>query len=155
MIDELRQLQVRQREAHFNGDASQMVSLFADDFVSVLGGEVSRPTRETSRGRFERYFARVNFVAWDDIVEPTVEVSRDGTLATVLVHKRVHITYREEGWISWCSEARSLSRGGVATSGCRVLDPQSAGELVMIDTRQQQEDSTRAAQSAAAVAHAR
>lgn len=96
MIDELRQLQVRQREAHFNGDAEQMVSLFADDFVSVQDGDISRPGREASRERFERYFARVSFVAWDDIVEPAVEVSRDGTLATVLVHKRVHITYRDD-----------------------------------------------------------
>ncbi len=96
MIDELRRLQVRQREAHFNRDAEQMASLFADDFVSVQNGEISRPSREASRERFERYFARVSFVAWDDIVEPVVELSGDGTLATVLVHKRVHTTYRDD-----------------------------------------------------------
>ena len=76
MIDELRQLQVRQREAHFNRDASQMASMFADDFVSVQDGEISRPSREASRERFERYFSRVSFVAWDDIVEPAIEVVR-------------------------------------------------------------------------------
>ena len=73
-----------------------MASIFADDFVSVQAGEISRPTREASRERFERYFARVSFVAWDDIVEPVIEFSVDGTLATVLVHKRVHTTYRDD-----------------------------------------------------------
>jgi hypothetical protein len=63
MIDELRQLQVREREAHLNADAEKLVSLFADDFVSVQDGDISRPSRDASRERLERYFARVSFIA--------------------------------------------------------------------------------------------
>jgi pSer/pThr/pTyr-binding forkhead associated (FHA) protein len=95
VIDELFELQARQREAHLSRDASRMAALFADDFVSVRDGEVTRPSRDESRERFERYFARVRFVAWDDIAEPVIEVSDDGTLATVLVRKRVHVAYVE------------------------------------------------------------
>ena len=93
MIDELLELQRLQREAHLNGDAAQMVSLFADDFTSIKDGEITRPSREASLGRFARYFARVRFHAWDDLADPVIEVSGDRTLATVLVQKRVHITY--------------------------------------------------------------
>ena len=96
MIDELLELQKRQREAHLNGDAAQMVSLFADDFTSIQDGEVTRPSREASLERFGRYFARVRFHAWDDLADPVIEVSGDRTLATVLVQKRVHIAYPDD-----------------------------------------------------------
>jgi ketosteroid isomerase-like protein len=95
-LDELRRRHAREREAHLNRDADLMASLFADDFVSVQDGEVTRPTREASRQRFERYFSRVTFLAWDDEAEPVVDVSEDGTLATILVRKRVHVAYRDD-----------------------------------------------------------
>jgi uncharacterized protein (TIGR02246 family) len=95
-LDELRRLHAREREAHLNRDAELMASLFADDFVSVQDGEVTRPDREASRKRFERYFSRVTFLAWDDEIEPVIELSDDGTLATILVRKRVHLTYRDD-----------------------------------------------------------
>ena len=95
-VEELRRLHAREREAHLNRDAALMASLFADDFVSVQDGEVTRPSREASRQRFERYFARVTFLAWDDEDEPAIELSEDGTLATIVVRKRVHVTYRDD-----------------------------------------------------------
>jgi hypothetical protein len=93
VIDELLDLQRRQREAHLNGDAVQLVSLFADDFTSIRDGEVTKPSRDMSLERFTRYFELVSFRAWDDLADPVIEISVDATLATVLVQKRVHITY--------------------------------------------------------------
>jgi ketosteroid isomerase-like protein len=89
----LNELQARQRRAHLSADAAALTALFAEDFVSVQDGVISRPSRDASRERFERYFAQVNFIAWDDLDEPVIEVSGDGTLATVLVHKLVHLTF--------------------------------------------------------------
>ena len=96
MIDELRALHESQRQAHLDRDAQRLVALFADDFVSVHDGQVSRPDRAASLERFERYFARVTFRAWDDVTPPVVEVSDDATLATILVTKRVHVDYVDE-----------------------------------------------------------
>ena len=62
-VAELADLQARQREAHLCADASGLVALFADDFVSVQDGDISRPSRPDSLRRFERYFARVSFIA--------------------------------------------------------------------------------------------
>jgi hypothetical protein len=93
MIEELLELQRRERDAHLAGDADGLVSLFADDFMSIQDGEVTRPSRAESLARFERYFATVTFLAWDNLVPPMIEVSDDATLATVVVQKRVHLTY--------------------------------------------------------------
>ena len=94
-VAELAGLQARQREAHLRGDARGLVELFADDFVSVQDGDISRPGWPDSLRRFERYFAEVSFLAWDDIEPPAIEVSQDGSLASVLVSKLVQLTYRD------------------------------------------------------------
>ncbi|GIH05454.1 hypothetical protein Rhe02_35210 [Rhizocola hellebori] len=95
-VKELLGLQAEQRRAHLEGDAAAMVAMFAGDFVSVSDGVVSRPSREESLQRFERYFGLVTFQAWEDIAEPVIEVSGDGSLATVLVTKRVQLTYPDD-----------------------------------------------------------
>jgi ketosteroid isomerase-like protein len=92
-VEELRELQAEQRRAHLAGDAAAMAAMFADDFVTVADGVVSRPSRDESLQRFERYFDLVTFLAWEDIDEPVIEVAADGSLATVLVTKHVHVAY--------------------------------------------------------------
>ncbi len=92
-VMELLDLQQEQRRAHLEGDAAAMAAMFADDFVSVSDGVATRPTREESLARFESYFGLVTFVAWEDLAEPVIEVAADSSLATVLVTKRVHLTY--------------------------------------------------------------
>ena len=95
VVAALAELHARQREAHLSGDAAALTAMFADDYISVQAGEVSRPARDDSRARFERYFAQVTFLAWDDLSDPVIEVSGDGSLATVLVHKLVHLIYQD------------------------------------------------------------
>ncbi|WP_375773070.1 nuclear transport factor 2 family protein [Archangium gephyra] len=80
-----------QRDAHLQRDAQRMVSTMAEDFLSVQDGRISRPTREQVLGNFQRYFASVRFQAWDDLSEPIVTLSEDGTLAWMVVHKRVEL----------------------------------------------------------------
>jgi uncharacterized protein (TIGR02246 family) len=95
-VEELLELQAEQRRAHLTGDAAAMAAMFADDFVNVSEGVVSRPSREESLQRFQRYFDLVTFLAWDDIDKPVIEVAADGTLASVLVTKHVHTAYPDE-----------------------------------------------------------
>jgi ketosteroid isomerase-like protein len=118
-VDELRALQREQRRAHVEGDAEAMVAMLADDFVSVADGVVSRPSRPESLARFERYFGLVTFLAWDDLAEPVIEVAADGSLASVLVAKRVHLTYpgedgtvaEEETHFAWAETWRRAGGG--------------------------------------------
>lgn len=78
-----------EREAHMDRNVDLLLSLFADDFVMIDGGEVQRPTRAENRARFDAHFRSVRFRKWDDLAPPSIRVSRDGTLATVLVRKEV------------------------------------------------------------------
>lgn len=78
-----------EREAHMDRNLDLLLSLFADDFVLIDGGEVQRPTPAANRERFGTYFRNVRFLKWDDLAPPAVRVSRDGTLATVIVRKEV------------------------------------------------------------------
>ena len=77
----------KERTAHLNHDVELLLSTLADDFVSVDEGVVSHPTRPQLRRRFAAYFGSVDFRAWDDLASPEVEISADGTLATVLIRK--------------------------------------------------------------------
>jgi ketosteroid isomerase-like protein len=95
-MQEVRQYLEQQRRAHLAADAAAMADLFADDFVSISNGRISRPTRVESLARFQNYFGSVTFLAWEDLTPPQVWASDDGSLATALVHKRVHLTYRDE-----------------------------------------------------------
>ncbi|HTU13488.1 MAG TPA: nuclear transport factor 2 family protein [Allosphingosinicella sp.] len=96
-LDELRALIPLQRTAHLNYDAALLVNLFAEDFVVIDGGRVTRPTRAESLRRFRHYFETMRFLAWDDIDPPVIVVSPDGRLATVVVTKLVRAVPRAAG----------------------------------------------------------
>ena len=88
-------LELRQshRDAHFNKNAETFVGTFSDRFVSVNGGQISTPSREENIERFQSYFDAVEFIKWDDVGEPEIRFSDDGTLAYVITEKQVDLTY--------------------------------------------------------------
>ena len=90
-LETLRRLLDRERAAHLGRDASLFVSLFADDFINVTGGRIARPTRAESLARFQAYFDRSEFLAWDDIEPPMIRISSDGSMAYAIVRKRVRL----------------------------------------------------------------
>ena len=68
------------------------------DFISVNGGIVSRPTYEENLQRFGDYFDSVEFIKWDDLSDPVIRFSEDGSLAYTIVDKEVILQYgTEEG----------------------------------------------------------
>lgn len=80
-----------QRKAHLDRDAELLVSMLAEDFVSIEDGVVEQPGHEAIRQSFERYFAAVEFLEWSDLAPPEITISTDGTLATIIVRKRVRL----------------------------------------------------------------
>lgn len=91
-VKELLQLQQQGRTAHFGKDARLLVSVFADDFINIGSGKITRPTNEESQNRLQAYFDRSEFLEWDDISPPIIRVSQDASMAYVIVHKRVRLT---------------------------------------------------------------
>jgi hypothetical protein len=94
----LRRLLDQERTAHMGRDAALLVSLLADDFLSIGAGRVTRPTRAESLTGFQAYFDRSEFLAWDDLEPPLIRIAPDGSMAYVVVRKLVrHIEIGPEG----------------------------------------------------------
>ena len=88
---ELLRLAAEARAAHLAYDPDALLRHQAEGFVSVSDGQVSTPTAEASRRAFSGYFESVRFEAWDDLAPPLITLSDDGTLATMLIQKRVRL----------------------------------------------------------------
>ena len=88
---ELLRLAAEARAAHLAYDPAPLLRAHAEGFVSVSNGKVSRPSPEDTRRMFAGYFDSVRFEAWDDLAPPVVTLSDDGTLATMLIQKRVRV----------------------------------------------------------------
>ncbi len=86
---ELRQLHKSSLQAHKDGDWKWFGDNMGDEYVLAFDGEIQRPTREETLRMFEHYFSSTTFSKYDDVVEPVIHVSADGTLGTVLV--QVHV----------------------------------------------------------------
>ena len=93
-VNELLRMHYRDRAAHFNRDAAYIFSNFAEEYFSVGNGRVNVPDRAVGQQRMQAYLDRSTFLEWDDITPPVVKVSNDGSMAYVLVHKKVRLLDR-------------------------------------------------------------
>ena len=74
--------------------------MFHDPMWQLNGGWIVSRSTEENRGRVQTYFDAVQFLAWDDIEPPPIRISGDGTMATIIVRKQVHLTYQDEKGIT-------------------------------------------------------
>ncbi|HMV47224.1 MAG TPA: nuclear transport factor 2 family protein [Blastocatellia bacterium] len=95
-VAELLHLHEQQRVAHVERNAELLVSMFAEDLLSLSDGKINQPSREQSLRRFQSYLGRSTFLEWDDISPPVIRVSEDAGMAYVIVHKRVRILAADE-----------------------------------------------------------
>lgn len=85
----LLELNAKNREAHLAGDVQTILAGMAPEYFQVRRGRVYELSAQDNKMRFESYLGSMKILAWDDIAEPIVFVSDDGTLATMLVTKRL------------------------------------------------------------------
>lgn len=93
---EILDLEKAQRAFHVEKDASGFVTLFSDDFVSISNGVISFPDTSSMFKRFDAYFNRVEFIAWDDVSDPIIRISDDGSMAYSILNKIVIVKYPNE-----------------------------------------------------------
>lgn len=84
-----------QRDYHFNKDSISFANQFSKDFISVNKGVISKPEKSEMISRYNSYFSAVEFVKWDDVTEPIIRFSEDGTLAYTIVDKIVKVTNKD------------------------------------------------------------
>jgi len=90
---EIRNLLQQERKAHFDRNVDLFISEFADSMIFVNKGNVNVPSKETNKERIGKYFGSVQFIKWDDVAEPLIRFSDDGSLAYAIVQKAVIVTY--------------------------------------------------------------
>jgi len=85
-----------QKDYHFNKDSIAFANQLSKNFISVNKGIISKPKKEATITRYNAYFSSVEFVKWDDVSEPIIKFSDDGSIAYTIVDKVVTITYKNE-----------------------------------------------------------
>lgn len=95
-IAEIMDLHRMQQKVHLEEDPEAFADLLSDRFISVNRGSISRPTRQQNIDRFSSYFSSVEFEKWDDLSDPVISFSDDGSLAYSIVHKEVQLSFEDE-----------------------------------------------------------
>lgn len=82
-----------QRAHHLNNNAEEFVNQFSAHFYNIDRGRILQPTKEENTKRFSSYFGSVEFIKWDDVREPIISISDDGSMAYTIVEKIVILKY--------------------------------------------------------------
>ncbi|CAM1341647.1 nuclear transport factor 2 family protein [Tenacibaculum amylolyticum] len=93
---EILKLHNLQRDYHFNKDSISFANQLSKNFISVNKGVVSQPKKSETISRYNGYFSSVEFIKWDDVTEPIIRFSEDGTLAYTIVDKIVKVARKNE-----------------------------------------------------------
>lgn len=88
-VAELLRMHEEQKTAHLTYNAELMVGDSPERPTTVQRGSVVKRTRSEDLARFKAYFGSFKFLEWEDIVPPVIKISKDGTMATKIVQKRV------------------------------------------------------------------
>lgn len=85
----------KSREGDFNRNGSQLVDNSVDDFFFVNSGDVNRLTKQQRLQMYERSFDGATYSRWDDLEEPIIRISDDGTLAWMITRLEVARTKKD------------------------------------------------------------
>ena len=74
--------------AHRESNADLLLRSEAPDSISANRGQITQPTLDARRARFQQYLGTTRFAEYIDLVPPVVRVSDDGSLGWVIVQVR-------------------------------------------------------------------
>ena len=86
---ELLRLHRSDREAHFKTDVDALLANSPDEFISVGRGKINRSKQADVRKMFTGYFRDAKYHEWDDLEEPIVRVSNDGSMGWMITRTKV------------------------------------------------------------------
>jgi len=92
---ELLRLHKADREAHLRTDIELLQRSSPEEFISVSRGKIHKATKSDERKLFTEYFRGAKYYEWDDVEEPIVRVSRDGSMAWMITRVRVRRTQKD------------------------------------------------------------
>ena len=93
---ELLRLHRSGREAHFKTDVELLLANSPEEYVGVRAGKISRSTKAGARKMFTEYFRGAKYYEWDDLEEPIIRVSKDGSMAWMITRVRVRRVQKDK-----------------------------------------------------------
>ena len=93
---EILALHQQERVFHLEKKAEEFSDYLSENVIMLNRGKVNTPTRAENKERFQNYFNSVEFLEWDDMEEPIIKISEDGSMAYVVVQKIVTAKYEGE-----------------------------------------------------------
>lgn len=93
---ELLRLHRSGREAHFKTDVELLLADSPEEYVGVRAGKISRSTKAGARKMFTEYFRGAKYYEWDDLEEPIIRVSKDGSMAWMITRVRVRRVQKDK-----------------------------------------------------------
>lgn len=94
--NDLLKVHAKMRQAHLELDAELMVSTFADQVFRVASGVVSQNSKEEYRQNYKDYFSSSTYHKMDDLEPPIVRISKDASMAWMIVRTQVRFTYQDK-----------------------------------------------------------
>jgi hypothetical protein len=76
-------------QAHLDGDVAFFTKDISPDYFSVGNGEIRYPTLEEIDSNFSEYLGSTKFSRYEDLIDPVIGFSDDGTLAWSIVRVKV------------------------------------------------------------------
>src|SRR3954471_23892857 len=86
---ELLRIHKSDRESHFKTDVDRLLENSPEEFISVGRGKISRSSKDDARKMFTGYFRDAKYYEWDDVEEPIIRISNDGSIAWMITRTRV------------------------------------------------------------------
>lgn len=89
---ELLQSHRADREAHFKTDVDMLQRNAPEEFIAVSRGKINKAKKSDTRKMFTEYFKNAKYSEWDDLEEPIVRISNDGSMAWMITRVKVKRT---------------------------------------------------------------
>jgi hypothetical protein len=82
---------IQDRKAHLGKDIPTLLEGIAAEQFNVRDGRVGTSSQAEAANRFTNYFDHVaEFIHWDDLQPPIIQISQDGTMAWMINQIRLH-----------------------------------------------------------------
>ena len=79
----------KDRAAHFGTDVNMLLEHQGNDFISVSRGKISKMSKHEIEKSFTSYFENAVYYEWNDLEEPIIKISRDGSTAWMVNRYKV------------------------------------------------------------------
>ncbi len=120
---------IQDRNAHFQKDVESLLSGMAAKQINVRDGRViERLLSEAEKG-FTAYFNQVDeFIHWDDLQPPIIQISKDGSMGWMINQIRLHYRSADDeetdSTCAWLMVYEKREGNWVAVANASTFSPQ-------------------------------